>query len=312
MKRRKYAACIIGVGARAIRFQFANQSFGLSNIKGHRSQDESEVNVGQLMSIGKLVLVVLISVQAATADWPRFRGTNGSGRSTSEEPPVRWSPTENMLWKAKIPGHGSSSPVIAGEKVFVTCYSGYGLDRDDPGEMQDLRLHLLCFARSDGHLIWERDVPAKLPEREYVGYMIHHGYASATPVAESNAVYAFFGRSGGCAFDHDGNPLWTIDLGDTTHEFGTGGSPIVVDDLVVFNATVESGDSLRSTRSPVKRGGEPRSCQLPGRRRPCCNAARMDNANWYSTSQNAFSVSIRKTERNSGSVPMTAMSHSVQ
>lgn len=191
--------------------------------------------------LGKLVLLVLLSTQAAIGDWSRFRGTNGSGNSAGQEPPVQWSPTENMVWKTILPGHGSSSPVIAGDNVFVTCYSGYGLDREDPGEMQNLRLHLLCLARSNGQLIWERKIPARLPEREYTGYMIHHGYASATPVADGNAVFAFFGRSGGCAFDHDGKPLWTIDLGDKTHEFGTGGSPILVDDMVIFNATIESG-----------------------------------------------------------------------
>jgi outer membrane protein assembly factor BamB len=107
--------------------------------------------------------------------------------------------------------------------------------------MEDLRLQVVCVASADGRILWDRRIRARLPEREFSGYMVNHGYASASPTSDGKAVYAFFGRSGAWAFDLEGKLLWKVSLGDKTHEFGTGGSPIVYDHLVIFNATVESG-----------------------------------------------------------------------
>jgi hypothetical protein len=191
--------------------------------------------------VRRTIAVGLLLLLGAGADWPRFRGANGSGNSDSTGLPITWSVTENLVWKTPLPGHGSSSPIITGERIFVTCFSGYGLDRDDPGDMEKLILHVVCLARSDGTILWDRRIRARLPEREYTGYMVNHGYASASPTSDGKAVYTFFGRSGAFAYDFDGKLLWKVSLGEKTHSFGTGGSPMIHGDLVIFNATVESG-----------------------------------------------------------------------
>ena len=100
------------------------------------------------------VVVGLICTTAAVSsagDWLRFRGPNGTGVSADKSTlPAKWSPTENLKWKTKLPGAGVSSPIVVGDKVFVTCYSGYGLSREEPGKMEDLKRHLVCIDRKTG------------------------------------------------------------------------------------------------------------------------------------------------------------------
>jgi outer membrane protein assembly factor BamB len=183
----------------------------------------------------------LIALWFAAADWPRFRGPAAEGVSDDKAVPDRWSATENVAWKTALPGPGASSPIVAGEKVFVTCYSGYGLDKDAPGREEDLRHHLVCVGLADGKIIWDKSTKADLPEKDYMaGFIYRHGYASGTPVTDGKAVYAFFGRSGVYAYDLEGKPLWHAKVGDGTHSWGSGTSPIVCGDLVIVNASVES------------------------------------------------------------------------
>src|SRR6476660_6439705 len=91
------------------------------------------------------VLLLAVAVCAAVgADWRQFRGPGGQGVSEEKGLPTEWSASKNIVWKVKLPGAGASSPVVLGRRVFVTCYSGYGLDAKDPGKMEGLRRHLLC------------------------------------------------------------------------------------------------------------------------------------------------------------------------
>ncbi len=177
----------------------------------------------------------------AGADWTRFRGPDGSGISTDRGLPTTWSATENIVWKTPMPGFGASSPITLGGKIFLTCYSGYGLDQDEPGEQEDLRLHVVCADRDTGKILWNRGIKARLPEREYRGYVALHGYASATPVTDGETVYAFFGRSGVFAYSIDGKLLWKRSVGANTHSWGSAASPILAGDLLIVNACVESG-----------------------------------------------------------------------
>src|SRR5690349_4249332 len=98
-------------------------------------------------------------------DWARFRGPNGSGISTEAVPtPVTWTPTENVKWKLALPGPGSSSPIVVGDKVFVTCWSGYGTNRENVGEQENLKRHLICVDRNTGKELWSKALAAYLPE----------------------------------------------------------------------------------------------------------------------------------------------------
>jgi hypothetical protein len=139
-----------------------------------------------------LALALLAPSLTRAADWPRFRGPGGLGLGASAVP-LEWSDERNLLWKMPLPGPGSSSPVVHGGDVFVTCYSGYGVPGDRGGEPAKLVRHLLCFDRESGAEKWRRDVAADLPDDAYEGFLTEHGYASSTPVEDADAVYAFFG-----------------------------------------------------------------------------------------------------------------------
>lgn len=188
------------------------------------------------------VLLAVFSLAFLGADWPRFRGPDGSGVSNDAGVVAEWTASENVRWRTPLPGRGGSSPITLGDRIFLTCYSGYGMDEDNPGSLQDLSRHVLCIGRSDGKILWEKTAKALLPELEYQGFVALHGYASSTPVTDGEAVYAFFGRSGVYAYSLDGEPLWHTVVGEGLHShgWGSGASPIVHGDLVIVNASVES------------------------------------------------------------------------
>jgi outer membrane protein assembly factor BamB len=196
--------------------------------------------------VSGLGLVVLLGPAVAgvsASDWPRFRGPNGSGVSADKEPtPVTFGPTENLKWKIALPGPGSSSPIVVGDKLFVTCWSGYAVDRANLGEQKDLKRHLVCLDRATGKTVWSQAVAAKLPEDRYGGMFAENGYASHTPVSDGKHVYVFFGKSGVFAFDLDGKQIWQADVGTDSDRrgWGTSSSPIVYENLVIVTAAIES------------------------------------------------------------------------
>ena len=157
--------------------------------------------------------------------------------------PATWSETENLQWKAKLPGPGSSSPIVIGGRVVVTCWSGYGTDPDqDAGEQEDLRRHVICFDRQTGKVLWDQVVKPFLPEEPYSGNFTQHGYASHTPASDGKRIYVFFGKTGVLAFDLKGKQLWQTSVGTGSDErhWGTASSPIVYKNLVIVPATIES------------------------------------------------------------------------
>ena len=172
------------------------------------------------------------------ADWPQFRGPHGLGVSAQGKPPVTWSPTENIAWKVALPGPGTSSPIVVGDRIFLTYYTGYGPAAREATSQENLKLHVLCLARSDGKTLWDQTVAPELPEQEKMRE--EHGYASSTAAADGERVYVFFGRSGVLAFTHDGRQLWRANVGTTLHGWGSATSPVLHKDLVLINASVES------------------------------------------------------------------------
>ena len=186
----------------------------------------------------------LFLTTATAEDWLRFRGPSGSGISRdAKNIPLHWSPSANLGWKVELPGAGVSSPIVVGDRVFITCYSGYGLERNNPGEIENLKRHLLCFDVASGKKIWQQDVAARLPEDPYSGIGVTaHGYASHTPVSDGKIVVAFYGKSGVYAYDLDGNKLWNSDVGNESDpwKWGTSSSPILYRDLVIVTASAES------------------------------------------------------------------------
>jgi outer membrane protein assembly factor BamB len=189
----------------------------------------------------RVVVAAAILACLAGADWTRYRGPNGSGVSDDKGLPTTWSASENIVWKTDLPGAGSSSPMTLGDKIYITCYSGYAQSEDDPGDIDKLERHLLCLRQKDGHILWDKAEKAKQPETAYKGFVALHGYASATPTTDGQTVYVFYGKSGAMAYGLDGKKLWETSVGDKVHAWGSAASPILWKDLLFVNGSVESG-----------------------------------------------------------------------
>lgn len=175
--------------------------------------------------------------EALAADWTQFRGPGGLGVSAETDLPEKWSETENLAWRTELPGYGASSPIALGPHVYVTCYSGYGTG-GDAEKMEDLTLHVVCVNRADGSVAWDTKVQPKLPETERVR---DHGYAAATPTTDGKFLYVFFGKTGVFKFDLTGKQIWQADVGSKLNGWGSGTSPVLFENLVIVNASVESG-----------------------------------------------------------------------
>ncbi len=168
-------------------------------------------------------------------DWSRFRGSNGSGVSHAADVPTRWSDSENVSWKVTLPGAGSSSPIVSGERIFVTSY---GLSQPEAKLVRSL----LCVDAKTGQVLWEQQHESQVSDDPYQGYLTEHGYASHTPVSDGERVIAFFGKSGVHAYDMTGTKLWTCQVGTESgnRQWGSAGSLVLVDDLVIVNASEEA------------------------------------------------------------------------
>ena len=190
-------------------------------------------------------LLFLATIAAHAADWPRFRGTDGNGSAGDTKAPATWSDTENLKWKTALPGPGSSSPIVWKDRVFVTCYSGYGDGSD--GAMEKLQRHLVSLERATGKVLWSKSVAAEMPEDSYGGFLTEHGYASNTPATDGERVYAFFGKTGVVAFDFEGREVWRVNVGKESgnRRWGSGASLMLVGDKVIVNASEES-QSIRA------------------------------------------------------------------
>lgn len=205
-------------------------------------------NMSRIIVAISLSMSVLIADSNAE-DWTQFRGPGGLGVSTETNLPLEWSDEQNLAWKTRMPGYGSSSPITLGDRVYLTCYNGYGTDGEDE-KMDDLRLHVVCVDRADGKIVWDTKIKPKLPESFRVR---DHGYAGPTPATDGKSLYVYFGKSGVFKFDLDGKQVWQADVGDKTHKWGCGTSPVLFENLVIVNASVESGALVAIEKETGKR-----------------------------------------------------------
>lgn len=191
-----------------------------------------------------MALAGLLCTPSFAEDWRGFRGPLGNANAADGASiPSTWSPSANLAWKTELPGPGASSPIVVGGKAFVTCYSGYGLSQENPGDIQDLVRHLVCIDLASGKKLWQQDVPVTLPEDPYTGIGVTaHGYASHTPVSDGKNVYAFFGKSGVFAYDLNGNKLWQVDVGKESDptKWGSSSSPVIHNNVLIVTASAES------------------------------------------------------------------------
>jgi outer membrane protein assembly factor BamB len=164
-----------------------------------------------------LSLIVLAMPSFANAEnWPGWRGPRGDGTCTEKGLPTKWSTTENVAWKVKLPERGNSTPVVWGGRVFVT----QAIEKEG-------RRTLMCFDRNDGKLLWQKGTDWKDKEPT-------HGtnpYCASSPVTDGERVIAWYGSAGLFCYDLDGNELWKRDLGIQKHIWGYGASPVIHGDL---------------------------------------------------------------------------------
>jgi outer membrane protein assembly factor BamB/ABC-type transport system involved in multi-copper enzyme maturation permease subunit len=166
-----------------------------------------------------VLFAVTTGLLAAADNWPRWRGAEGKAVSTENSVPTRWGPLENVRWKTAVPGEGFSSPIVWGERVFLTSAFEKGIRR---------AVHALD--RQSGKILWSREITHQNPE--IASAMT--GHAAATPVTDGERVIAVFGNAGVICYDFEGQRLWQRDLGEFESELGLASSPIIHDGRVIL------------------------------------------------------------------------------
>lgn len=169
-----------------------------------------------------LLLFLALSFSSLLAEnWPSWRGPRGDGSSAESNLPLHWSASEHLAWKLPLPQPGNSTPVVWGNRVFITQAA-------EPNK----RRELWCVDASKGELLWKQGV-------EYTQAELTHStnpYCSGSPATDGEVVIAFFASAGLHAYDLDGRPLWQrSDLGKLHHIWGSGTSPVIAGQQVFLN-----------------------------------------------------------------------------
>ena len=198
----------------------------------------------------------------ANLQWPQWRGPLHNGVAPAAKPPVTWSETNNVRWKVRLPGGGTSTPIVWGDQIFIQTAipagkaepkleapaaaaaadaprrqrggggPGGGMRSETPAEAYQFAL--LCLDRATGRTQWQKVLREEVPHE---GHHRDHGFASHSPVTDGQQVWSFFGSRGLHCLDLQGNVIWSKDLGrmHTRNSFGEGSSPALFGDTLVVN-----------------------------------------------------------------------------
>jgi outer membrane protein assembly factor BamB len=170
-------------------------------------------------SVITLLCSVLLAGIVAAENWPGWRGADGQGHCAEKNLPLKWSATENVKWKVPLPDSGNSTPVIWGDRIFLTQATQAGKVRS-----------LLSLNRADGKQLWKIDV--SYPDKEQT-----HGtnpYCSASPATDGERVVVSHGSAGMFCYDFAGKELWKVNVGKLDHIWGNASSPVLYGDLAVL------------------------------------------------------------------------------
>jgi outer membrane protein assembly factor BamB len=194
----------------------------------------------RIATVGLVLLSVARGAADETANWPQFRGAHVDGLAEGNTLPDTWSTTENVVWKTDIPGWGWSSPVIWGNKIFVTAavserdreklvVGGYPGGRVKPTDVH--RWMTYCLDFETGKIVWEREAHKGVPPEERHP---KNSYANATPITDGKRVYAYIENIGMFCYDFDGNILWQQKWESFPMRggWGPGASPVLHDDRI--------------------------------------------------------------------------------
>jgi outer membrane protein assembly factor BamB len=187
--------------------------------------------------IFSILLITSFGPVAQAEDWPRFRGPSGQGISTETGLPVHWSATSNVMWKTEIPGEGWSSPIIFGDRVFVTTTTENGVS-----------CRVLCVSRKDGKILWNKEALLQVPKRKER----MNSYATPTPVTDGQSVFVVFGDGSIASLSNTGEVLWTNRDFKFYSQHGLSASPILYEDLLImpYDGSSEGEDKKIGWQKP--------------------------------------------------------------
>jgi outer membrane protein assembly factor BamB len=171
-------------------------------------------------SAATLALLLALAAAAWADNWPAWRGPTGQGHCNEKNVPLSWSSKDNVKWKIDLEHQGNSTPIVWGERIFLTQANKGGSVRG-----------LICFDRKEGKKLWQQDVEYKEKETAYRPTW----YANASPVTDGKRVVVSYGSAGMYCYDLDGKELWKrTDLGKWEHSFGNSASPVLYGDLAIL------------------------------------------------------------------------------
>ncbi len=261
-----------------------------------------------LMKLLSVAVLCASSILGAD-EWPRWRGPSDDGMARGDAP-TQWSDTQNIKWKATIPGRGFSSPVIWGEQIFLTTAvnGAQNLVRGrGPGaaevEQPEQQLLVMALDRKTGKKLWEN---VALTVKPHEGYHPKYGsFASNSPVTDGKVLIAFFGSRGVYAYDLKGKKLWEKDLGirmKMRNAFGEGTAPVLHDNTLLLNFDHEaegflvaldktSGKELwRQARNEVSNWAPPLVIQHQGKKQVILPGTRKTIAYDFATGKPVWEV----------------------
>jgi outer membrane protein assembly factor BamB len=202
-----------------------------------------------------LTAAVALAVYAQEEQWNQWRGPQQRGVTEVKNLPVKWDDGENVDWKMKLPGPSSSQPVLWGDHVYVTSFSGFapgGMDLGETRVAEGLRYHVTCLKWDTGEVVWDREVEPLNPLEQKSRNIAYHGWTTPTPVVDAERVYCSFGTGGVFCFDHEGEEFWHTSVGKDMPDWGYAASPIGHEELLIVNACVESGRLLALDKATGK------------------------------------------------------------
>ena len=208
-----------------------------------------------------IILVLFLSCFAQAQNWPSFRGPNASGVSDGKATPISWDAEKNIniAWKTAIPGLAHSSPVVWGDKVFITTAissdpksvfrSGLYGDVDSATDLSKHTWKVYALDKKTGKILWESVAYEGQPKTKR---HIKSTFANASPATDGKYIIAFFGSEGLYCYDMKGKLVWKQDLGvldagwffDPDYQWGTASSPIIYKDLVIVQCDVSKGSFI--------------------------------------------------------------------
>lgn len=214
-----------------------------------------------------LCLTVASGAGLSAQHWPQFRGPTGQGTSTETALPLSWSASENVHWQTELPGPGHSSPVVWGDRIYLTAFrSERRLPLARFFTAPRGQLVVLALDKTTGAILWERVVV----EGELQDVHSTNSPASPTPVTDGQHVYVFFGSVGLLCLDVDGNEVWRRDFGEISNQWGSASSPVLHEGVVLLNSDSDGEDFLIAvdqatgeTRWRTPRGRVTRSWPTP-------------------------------------------------